>query len=177
MTHKTRTTIQAVALGALCVGALAVGVWRLRATLATGEEGLTVWFYDQSEQRLYAAGRDTIAPDKGVGGVDGDGVRAVVVACECEQGDKSKWQIAYLETYTPELKALLEDVQQARAEGRPYGEPIPSRDSDFVQANTLVRRPGESSWHSMTTPEARHIVTEWKARPCPNGLSPVICTP
>ncbi len=81
----------------------------------------------------------TVPPDKGIGGSSGDGVRAVVVAFRAEQSDPHKWRIAYLETFTPELKDLLEKVQAARAAGRAFKGRIPARDSDYFQTNSLVK--------------------------------------
>jgi len=177
MSHKTKVLIKAALAGVLCAGAVAFGAWRLWSGVATGEEGLEIWFYDQSEQKLYGVGRDTIAPHEGIGGPKGDGVRAIVVAAETDCGDPGKQRIAYLETHTPELKELLEGVQTACAEGYAYAKPIPSGESDFFDKNTLVRRPGEPTWHDMTTPQAKRIVAEWRAWDSPEGSSLVVCTP
>ena len=177
MSHKAKTIVKIGAAGILCVGAITLGVWRFWSGLATGEEGLRIWFYDQSEQRLYTVARDTIAPHDGVGGVKSDGVRAIVVAGQTECGDPSKQRIAYLETYTPEVKKLLEGVRAARAQGRAYGQPIPTGESGYFDKNTLVRRPAESTWHDMTTAQARGIVSEWRAWRGPDGSSLGICMP
>ena len=143
----------------------------------TGEEGATTWFYDQSEKRLYEVPRDTIPPHKGIGGPSGDGVRAVVVAFRVEQNDPRKRRIAYLETYTPEFKDLLDKVQAARASRQAFKGRIPSRDSEYFQTNCLVKGPEESEWHASSTPEGRRVMTEWRSWRGPDGQPPVVCVP
>jgi len=86
-------------------------------------------------------------------------------------------RIAYLETYTPELKRLLEDVRVARTQGRAPEKPIPSGDSGYFDENTLVRRLEEDTWHDMTTLEARRIVTEWRQTRASDGSPLIVCTP
>lgn len=150
---------------------------RISGFRSQGEEGARVWFYDQSERRLYEAPRDAVPPDKGVGGARGDGVRAVVIAFRGEEQDSAKRKIAYLETNTPELKAIFERVRAARGAGRPYQGPMPSRDSDFFRTNTLVRLVDEPTWHPLGSPEGRRITTEWQTLRSPGGQPPVICLP
>jgi len=99
------------------------------------------------------------------------------VAGQTECGDPGKRRIAYLETHTPELKNLLEGIRAARAQGRASDQPIPTGESDFFDKNTLVRRLTESTWHDMTTAEARRIVTEWRDWRSPDGGTVVVCTP
>jgi hypothetical protein len=169
--------IKVVLVGGLCLTAVIMGVSRLRLSLAVGEQGVQVWFYDESERKLYAVARDTIPPHEGIGGTTGDGVRAIVVACPADRDDASRRRIAYLETYAPELKRLQEDLRAARAAGRACGRPIPTGESGFFEKNTLVRRPDEPTWHDMTTPAARAIIRQSRSSPCPDGSSPLICSP
>lgn len=136
-----------------------------------------VWFYDQSEAVLYTVPRGTYPPHEGVGGEKNDGVRAVVVAARDECNESSKRRIAYLETYTPEYKQLVEGIRAARAEGRAYGRPIPSAESGFYEKNTLVRRVDDSRWFDMTTVEARQIVSQWRNERGPEGKTLDVCTP
>ena len=153
------------------VGALVGGCSR------NGEEGAKTWFYDQSEKRLYEVPRDTLPPHKGIGGVSGDGVRAIVVAFRAEQSDPRKRRIAYLETYTPELKGLLDQVQAARASGQGFKGRIPARNSDYFQTNCLVKGPEESEWHTSRSPEGRRVMAEWRSWRGPDGQPPVVCVP
>ena len=143
----------------------------------TGEEGASVWFYDQSEKQLYEVPRDTIPPDKGIGGPAGDGVRAVVVAFRAEQRDPGKRRIAYLETCTPELKDVLEKVKAARVSGQGFQGRIPTRDSDYFQTNSLVKTVEESGWHWSDSPEGRKVMAEWRSWRGPDGQQPVVCVP
>jgi hypothetical protein len=177
MNEKTRAMTKVAALAILVLGALALAVSRIRAGLATGEEGAAVWFYDQSEKQLYPVPRETIPPHVGIGGPSGDGVRAAVVACPCEQDDSRKRRIAYLETYTPELQRMLKDACAARLAGRPCSGPVPARDSEYFQINTLVRRADEDIWHTSASPEGQAIMTEWRRCRCADGQPPAVCVP
>lgn len=163
--------------GVLFAAAVILGVTRFKSAFATGEESVRAYFYDQSEKRLYAAPRDTLPPDAGIGGESGDGVRAVVVAPAGATADKAQQRIAYLETYTPALREKLAAVQAAKKAGQGAGVKGPSGDDPFVLKNTLVRREGEAAWHDMTTPEARAIIREWTTWKDDTGKPLVVVTP
>jgi hypothetical protein len=138
-----------------------------------GEAGARVWFYDQSAQRLYPAPRDLIPPD----GNDDTRVRAMVIGFQGLGNDVSQLKIAYLEKYSPEFKALLERAQAAHAAKQPFREKIPSQNSAYFQDNTMVKRPGETSWHTAGTEEARQIMAEWREWRGPAGQPPIISVP
>lgn len=164
----------AVLLAAIALGFVlkqGAGLWR------TGEDRARVWFYDQSAKRLYAVPTDTVPPHKGVGGRSGDGVRATVVAFRGEQSDPQKRRIAYLETYTPELKQVLEQVRSAHGAHQKYSGPLPARDSDQFQTNTLVKRPEGQGWVPVSSPEGRRIQSEWRSWRRSDGQSPIVCVP
>lgn len=163
-----------VALLALAAGFLVRGA---KSFSRTGEAGARVWFYDESERRLYAAPNDTVSPHEGVGGKSGDGVRAVVVSFRDEQRDPGKRRIAYLETCTPELKQVLEKVRAARVARQKCDGPIPSRDSDFFQANTLVKRPDDPDWAPINSAAGGKIFAEWRSWRGADGAPPVVCLP
>jgi hypothetical protein len=169
--------LRLAAAAALVTLAVAFASTRVLGFRKAGEEGSTTWFYDQSEKRLYEVPRDTIAPHKGIGGLGGDGVRAVVVAFRAEQSDPRKRRIAYLETCTPELKDLLEKVQAARASGQAFKGRIPARDSDYFQTNSLVKGLEETEWHASSSPEGRKAMTAWRSWRGPNGQMPIVCVP
>jgi len=177
MSPQARTFLRFAVAVALAVVAMGFVSKRVGGFRRTGEEGATAWFYDQSEQRLYEVPRDTIPPHKGIGGPSGDGVRAVVVAFRAEQDDPRKRRIAYLETCTPELKDLLEEVQAARASGQPLKGRMPLRDSDFFQTNTLVKGLEETEWHASSSPEGRKAMTAWRSWRGPDGQMPIVCVP
>jgi len=177
MSDRNFIIVKRASIGVLLLAAAWFGVSRCRQAMTTGEEALGVWFYDQSERKLYAAPRDTIPPHKGIGGEAGDGVRAMVVICRADKEDASKRRIAYLETHTPELRKVLDDVQAARAAGRAYQGEIPSPDSEFYQKNTLVRRVEETVWHDAADPEFQKIMGEWRSWSCADGSPLIVSTP
>jgi len=155
--------------------ALAVGfaMAKMRHFRGDGEAGARVWFYDQSAQRLYSAPRDLIPPD----GHDDTRVRAMVIGFQGLGNDVSQLKIAYLEKYSPEFKALLEKAEAAHAARRPFGDKVPSQNSAYFQDNTLVKRPGEASWHAIGAEEARKMMAEWREWRGPAGEPPVISVP
>jgi hypothetical protein len=164
---------------AVLLAAVAAGfvINRLNSARAAGDRDGQVWFYDESERRLYSVPNDTLPPHKGIGGRKDDGVRAIAVAFRGNQSDPRKPRIAYLQTYTPELKALLERVRAARAARQPFNAGIPSRDSDYFQTNTLVRRPEEDRWHPSSSAEGLTIMSAWRSWRGPDGQPPVVCVP
>jgi hypothetical protein len=153
----------------LVLTVLAMGylVTRVANSRSNGDDGVKVWFYDPGEKRLYAVSQDTVPPHKGTG------VRAVVVEF---RGEKEK-KIAYLETYTPALKAALEMVQASRKAHRQYAGEVPNRESDFMATNTIVRRPNETTWHVSSSDEGQVIMSEWRDWKGPQGQAPIISTP
>ena len=177
MSLEARTFLKFAAAVVLALVAVACVSKRIGGCRKSGEEGATIWFYDQSEKRLYEVPRDTIPPHKGIGGPSEDGVRAVVVAFRSQQSDPSKRRIAYLETYTPELKDLLDKVQAARASGQAFKGRIPARDSEYFQTNSLVKGPEETQWHASSSPEGRRVMAEWRSWRGLDGQPPVVCVP
>ena len=177
MNPRTKAILKVSVVAGLLVGAATWAMSRIHYVTGAGEEGLQVWFYDQSEGRLYAVPRDTIPPHKGIGGTEDDGVKAVVVAPLADCNDSKKRRIAYLETYTPDYKRLLEDVRAAQAAGRPLGRPMPDPETGYYEKNTLVRRVDDPKWYDLTTAEAKRIVAEGRSRRGPNGEAQGICTP
>jgi hypothetical protein len=172
-----RPLLKYAALVFFVVGALTLTAIRLNGLRQTGDAGARVWFYDESAKRLYAVPADTLPPHKGVGGKSRDGVRAVVVLVPGGKDGASSQRIAYLETYSPALKALLEQAREARAGGRPFNGKVPARDSDFFQTNTLVRRVEETVWHPISSPEGQAIMSEWRSWGGPGGRAPAVCVP
>ena len=157
----------------LVLAVIALAGSRFRRFMRVGEEGEKVWFYDQSADRLYAVSRDTIPPDQGIDQAKGDGVRAVVLSL----GQNAGPRIAYLETYTPELKQLLERIQASRISHHSTRDTAPPRDSKYYQDNELVRRPHEPQWYAVSTAEGRRILSEWRSWRGPQGQAPVVCAP
>lgn len=177
MNSKIKDTLKIT--GALVILVVGVGflIARGGAFFRSGEDGTKVWFYDESEKELYSVANGTIPPQKGIGGKSGDGVRAIVVSYTAKPKDRKELQVAYLQTYSPELKTMLENVHAARASGKPYTGKRPDPESDFFQSNTLVRRIDESSWHPINTQDGADITTEWRSWKGPKGETPVVNVP
>ncbi len=126
------------------------------------------FFYDLSEKRLFVADRGLIPPIAGVNDAVTDGVRAVVVSTNGHPEVRSSWVVAYLETNAPELK---EQLEAAKAAGRP-----PEIGRTAAQGLRLVKRPGDATWVSLSSPEGEQIVSEWLQLGTESS-PPVICTP
>jgi hypothetical protein len=152
---------------ALLLLALAVGFF---IRFARRDDGLSdrAFFYDPSARRLFTGPRTAVPPIRGVDGEQADAVRAVVISTNGNPRDVAARTIAYLETYSPELKRQME-VAQASGEA-------PSMGRGLAQTHRFVRRPGDTGWHPMTSPEAERIVSEWLTAG-PDGGPAVICTP
>ncbi len=165
----------------VAAGLATLGAWflvhQVRESNQVGEDRIQVWFYDESEKRLYPMPRETIPPDRGVGGIPGDGFRAVVIANRGEEKDPSKRRIAYLETYTPALRERVRAMQTSKSAKKFSGKRDLAWDSEFVQANTLVRRLSDGKWHSAASPTGRQILTEWSRKPDSSGRLPILCMP
>lgn len=164
-------------LGLALAAAVGFGVSRSSALWRNGEQHAKGWFYDLSEKMLYAGPISDVPPQKGVGGKSGDGVRAVVVGFGGTPSRPGESRIAYLETYTPELKKSLEEVQTARAAGKPFAGKLPAADSDFFQTNTLVKRVDDANWQPLNTSEGAKITGEWRAWRGPQGETPMVSVP
>lgn len=177
MRPQLKAILKLAAVVLLLLIAVVWAIPRAASLRRTGDQNARVWFYDQSEKRLYAASPDILPPDKGVGGKQQDGVRAVVVTPRGSKSDPRSRRIAYLQTYTSELKTLLDRVRAARAAGRPFEGRIPARDSDYFQTNTLVSRADDSTWHPTSTPEGQRIMSEWRSWRGPDGQELILSTP
>jgi hypothetical protein len=171
--QRVKTILITGSFAALTALAIAFGVARMRHFGGDGESGARVWFYNQNANRLYPAPRDLIPPD----GDNDVRVRAMVIGFQGMGNDVGRLKIAYLQKYSPELKSLLQRAEAARAADRPFGEKLASPNSAYFQDNTLVKRPGEDSWHPVGTAEARQIMGEWRKWRGPAGQPPVISVP
>jgi hypothetical protein len=168
--EKNSKIKMAVATGSLVLA----GAWLLSFVAGPGGSGEgKIYFYDLSERKLFAGPRDAVPPVKGVNDGDLDAVRAIVVTATGDPREKKNVNIAYLEKYTPELKAQLEALRKAEAAGQST---VGMLAHGAIPKNTLVRRPGEANWVPMTSPAGEAIVSEWN-RPGADGKYPVICVP
>jgi hypothetical protein len=133
-----------------------------------GAGGELAFFYDLSERKLFAAPRDSIPPIKGINNAEEDAVRAIVIATNGNIGDRSARSIAYLEKYSPALKAQM---LKARKESS-----SPEMGRSEALSHRYVRRVGEEQWFPLNTPEGERILTDW-AQPGAGGITPVVCSP
>jgi hypothetical protein len=145
----------------------------IKLSPARESENGDAYFYDLQEQQLFVAPRGSIPPINGVKGAPGAGVRAIVISSSGDPADEKHRQIAYLEEYSPEIKALFEEVHQARMAGRSEEGRIDRRE---VVANTLVRRLQDKDWQPINSPEGKKISNEWNT-PGPDGRMPAVCSP
>lgn len=151
------------------VALFALAGWQTWRWLSEGSGvSESAYFYDLSEGKLFVGQRGLIPPIRGINDATEDGVRAVVVSTNGQPDVASTRVIAYLEMYAPELKQQL---QAAQAAGTP---PEISRTS--AQSLRLVKRPQDSGWVSLATPEGERIVGEWVQWGTDSAPS-VICTP
>lgn len=140
-------------------------VFRQLGAPAPGER---VFFYDESARKIFTAPRTALPPIRGVDGPDEDAYRAMVISTNGKPSDRSSWHVAYLEKYSPELKQKMAAAQTsgaALAMGRMES-----------QANRFVKRVGDPAWFAMTTDAGDAIVSGW-AKPGPDGITPVVCSP
>lgn len=163
----TRIDAAKIAAASLC---LAAGVVAYVAFRGKGVPGERSYFYDLSEERLYTARTTELLPTDGVGGAPGDGVLAFVYTCK---GGKER-NIAFLQTFTPELSAKMREADAAHSAGRPPPEEI--QDRVFLSSNTLVRRVGSGDWVPRSSDEGQAIIAIL-TRPCEGGGFPKLCSP
>lgn len=126
------------------------------------------FFYDLSEQKLFAAPRGAVPPIRGINDAQEDAVRAVVISTNGNPRDRKGWTIAYLEKCTPELKKQFENAQ-ATGSSPPMGR-------GAAQNQRLVRRLTDTQWFSLASDEGERIVSEWPSTG-PGETAPVVCTP
>jgi hypothetical protein len=164
--------------GALVVASAWIIFAEFRGLMRGGDARNRVFFYDESEKKLYTMPDTTMPPDRGIGGPGGDGERAIVVGFGREkQEDQGKRRVAYLQKYSPELKKLLDESILARAAGQVFNGTIPGRQSEYFQTNTFVKRVEENDWHTANSPEGKAIVNEWRTWQDDKGNGPFVCTP
>ncbi len=114
-------------------GVLGFGYWHNQTVDSTEK----VYFYDLGQQQLFGAARSSVPPIAGLDGrVDG-AVRAIVITPTGNPREKKQVSIAYLEKYTPEMKALFESLRQTEAAGKSTAGMIPH---GMVPRSTQVRR-------------------------------------
>jgi hypothetical protein len=162
----TRSNKVKIAFALVLFGTAGFFIWRfLQEDSGISEKA---FFYDESERRLFTAARTAIPPIKGLNDSIEDGVSAVVISVTGKPKDRNSWKIAYLEKYSPELKAAMAKAQRT-------GE-APEIGRGLAQKLRFVRHEGDNTWHSLESPEGEKIVSQW-AVPTKDGITPIVCTP
>lgn len=157
--------LRGVAAAAVAGVAAYFVVTAIRGRPAAGEKA---FFYDLSAAKIFVASRTAVAPIPGVDGPEEDGYRALVISVTGRPEDRSSWQVAYLEKYSPELKRAMEAAQTS-------GEPL-AMGRLAAQAQRFVRRLTDKDWVASNAPEAEAVLSGW-AQPGPDGVTPVVCSP
>jgi len=155
-----------IAVAAVLLAGATYLTWRHFAASAGPSE--QAFFYDLSEKKLFPAPRGLVPPIAGMNDAVEDGVRAVVFSPTGRPEDKRTWQIAYLETYAPELKRELE---AARSSGE-----APRLSRTAAQGLRRVRLESDPEWVALDSPEGERIVSRWTQLGV-GGQTPAICTP
>lgn len=169
MNRKLIFQIALVAALMAVAAVLGFGYWHNQTVDSTEK----TYFYDLTQQKLFGAPRGSVPPIAGLDGKADGAVRAIVVTPTGNPREKKQVTIAYLEKYTPEMKALFESLRQAEAAGKSTAGMIPH---GMVPRSTLVRRLNETKWHPMTSAEGDRIVSSWNV-PDAGGRYPVVCVP
>ena len=149
---------------------VAASWFAVRQFIRSRPPGELAFFYDVSARRVFTASRNALPPIRGVDGPEEDAFRALVISTNGQPADRRSWHVAYLEKFSPELKQKMAAAQgsgDALAMGRLES-----------QRHRFLRRPADpdTAWHSMDSAEGEAILNGW-ARPGPNGITPVVCTP
>jgi hypothetical protein len=153
----------------LVLALMALAGWLgYRAFRETSGVSEKAYFYDLSQKKLFATGRNRVPPIRGVDGEEEDAVRAVVISTNGRPEDKRSRRIAYLEKYSPELKRQMEAAQAAGA-SPPMGRAL-------AQEHRFVRRLQDPQWFPLSSAEGEKIVSEW-ATPGPDGVTPAVVSP
>lgn len=149
------------------------GVVAMRFFASAGGVGEEAFYFDESGGELFVADAGLRPPIRGVIGNEVDGVRAIVYVAGADPSVGER-RIAYLQTFTDELKAEYERWDAGQAEGRPVQTKIDDR--VYVSDNTLVRTVDDPTWHPSTSAEGRAIKAVLTRR-AENGQFPTIVDP
>jgi hypothetical protein len=151
----------------LAIALLGLAAYQTVTFLGRGPTEPMSYYYDLREEKLLTAPTSLIPPIPGIRGGEDDAVRAIVISVTGNPKDKSSHRIAYLEKFSPEMKRQLEAVQAGEAE------PLSSA---FRRQHRFVKRPDETQWHALSTPEGEMILSEWNV-PGADGNYPVVVAP
>jgi len=153
----------------------ALAMWLAMRNLQSDSGVTMAFFYDQSEKKIFTAPGDSSPPLAGVGGEPDDAVRAVLIAPRGMESNAAAREIAYLETFTPELKSMIEQRRAAIAQGQPAQD---ISDREFIARNTLVKlATPDAKWVPQNSPDGQTLTTAWLSKPTPGGKGWSVCKP
>jgi hypothetical protein len=164
-----RANLRRVVPGVVILFVLA-GLVAYRLFSASHPRGERMYWYDVSEKKIFVDAKDLATPQAGVGGAPNDAYPAVVISFT-EGKDR---EVAYLKSFTDELR----DLQERAREAKRAGEAPPEKLGDrlWVTANTLVRVPASEEWHPESSPQGLKILSVLTKRGVNNAF-PRICSP
>lgn len=164
-----------VTVGAVVVLVVALGI--LFSSMGGGGSGQTIrelYFYDLNTNELFVGDAQQYPPIEAPSGpMDGGhnaGVRAVVFGCgDCSESNR---YIAWLETYTMDVKQKLETPRQP---GENYDPAMEADMMMMMEDGHLVRSPDGGDWYPYNSPEAQQIFVAAQEK-CQDGR-PKQCLP
>ena len=126
-----------------------------------------IYFYDLKGGELFSAGATEIAPINAPGQAAGkaQGMRAYVMSC----GDCSKYWVGWLERFTPEAKALMQNRPPA----------LDAKQVKILQMGRQIRaKEGtDKDWVWADSEAAQVIKSKATKGRCPNNKKPSACHP
>jgi len=165
---ETRTVSQGLKL-TVAIVVLGLAGWLVsRSVFRNRGASDQAFFYDLRQKKVFTAPRDSVPPIKCLQGGEEDGVRAILIATNGNPADLSARTIAYLEKYSPTLKAQF---LKARKEAGSL-----EMGRTEAMGHRFVKRLADSEWFPMNSPMGERILSDWAA-PGPNGVVPVVCSP
>lgn len=162
--NRSQIILAAVAAAALAV----VVVWIARQWRGMGSGGEQAFFYDVSKGKLFTAPRTAVPPIRGVDGPEEDAFKAVVISVTGRPQDAASRRVAYLEKFSPALKAQMEAAQAG-------GPPLEISRVE-MQRQRFVRRLTDQEWYPLNSPEAERLMSEW-LNLGEKGATPTVCVP
>jgi hypothetical protein len=131
------------------------------------------YFYDLSQEALFVAPKSSVPPMRGIDNDKEDAVRAVVIAKDGNCDNPKSREIAYLEMYSPELKAQFESFRQKDVSHHSSRQTL-SRSQ--AKAHHFVQKPGDSRWYPIESRRGIEITEGWR-RSAPQGSPFSVCVP
>jgi hypothetical protein len=132
-------------------------IWRSAAKNNAATRSVSQAWYTDDDGKTWYADDKTLSPPFDHKGKTS--VRAFIYSCD---GGKTEF-VGYLQRYTPEAKQAIEQSRaQVRTENVP---PSAALFKDIETSGIEIKKPGESNWVNVRTPQAQAI----RKVKCPTG--------